>query len=52
MDKVLEANGAIFKYGERNKPYMEVDGRLVTGQNWKSSAMVTQKTIELLKLNE
>jgi putative intracellular protease/amidase len=46
---LIEKRGGIFKYSERNIPHVEVDGRLVTGQNYVSSEPVAKKIIELLK---
>lgn len=49
ITQTLEARGATFTHGDRNKPFVEADGRLVTGQNWLSSRPVALKIIELLK---
>jgi len=38
IEKEVENRGGHFKYGEKGKAYMEVDGRLITGQNYQSSA--------------
>ncbi|MEO1515514.1 MAG: nuclear transport factor 2 family protein [Bacteroidota bacterium] len=48
----VEENGGTFTYGEKAKPYHIVDGRLVTGQNFRSSKVVAQKSIELHKKME
>ncbi|MEL6820143.1 MAG: nuclear transport factor 2 family protein [Calditrichota bacterium] len=48
IETVLEERGGLFRYSEKaGTPHMEVDGRLVTGQNWQSSEMVTKKSIEI-----
>jgi len=48
IQKTIESRGGNFKYGPRNEPYIQVDGRLVTGQNYLSSALIAQKMIEML----
>ncbi|MEL6811148.1 MAG: nuclear transport factor 2 family protein [Bacteroidota bacterium] len=49
ITQTIEKHGGIFKHGPRNTAYVEVDGRLVTGQNWLSSVPVAEKIIELLQ---
>ena len=49
IEKVLKERGGNFKHSEIRTPHMEVDGRLVTGQNSLSSEMVTKKSIEVSK---
>ncbi len=48
IKKTIEERGGIFKFSKRNTPHVEVDGRLVTGQNYKSSKPVSEKIISLL----
>lgn len=45
----LIKRGANFKHSKILTPHMEVDGRLVTGQNSLSTKMVTEKAIEIHK---
>ena len=47
--KTIEAHGGTFKYSPRNTPHVEVQGNIVTGQNYLSSKPVAQKIIEMLK---
>jgi len=47
IEKEVQNKGGHFKYGKKGEAYMEVDGRLITGQNYQSSAIVTKKSIEL-----
>ncbi|WP_338759336.1 nuclear transport factor 2 family protein [Bernardetia sp. ABR2-2B] len=49
IEEEIEKNGGTFKYGERAKAYYVIDGRLVTGQNFQSSKVVAQKSIEVSK---
>ncbi len=49
ITQTVEKHGGIFKFSKRNTPHVEVDGRLVTGQNYLSSTPVAQKIIALLK---
>lgn len=49
IGKTIEQHGGTFVYGDRNKPYVLVDGRLVTGQNYLSSKPVSEKVIELIE---
>lgn len=44
---VLKHKGQ-FHFAKADEPYIEVDGRLVTGQNYKSSALVAQEIIRQL----
>jgi len=46
LEQVLKEHGADFKYGEKGSAHVEVDGRLVTGQNFQSSALATKKSVE------
>ncbi|MEL6696696.1 MAG: nuclear transport factor 2 family protein [Bacteroidota bacterium] len=47
MQEAIEQNGGNFEYGDRAQPYHVVDGRLVTGQNFQSTKIVAQKSIEV-----
>lgn len=49
IKQTIIARGGTFKQSPRNTPHLEIDGRLVTGQNHLSSALVAQKVIELLE---
>lgn len=49
IQKTIEAHGGKFKKGKRNTAHVEVDGRLVTGQNHLSSTPVALKMIELIE---
>ncbi|MEO0734180.1 MAG: type 1 glutamine amidotransferase domain-containing protein, partial [Bacteroidota bacterium] len=51
LETVLKERGAKFHHSAIRTPHMEVDGRLVTGQNSLSSAMVTAKSIEVSRGN-
>ncbi len=52
ITKTIEERGGIFKYSSRNTAHVEVDGNLVTGQNYLSSKPVALKIIEMLKEKE
>lgn len=41
--------GGKFLFSDRNTAHVEVDGRIVSGQNHLSSAAVAEKIIEILK---
>ncbi|MBY0572848.1 MAG: type 1 glutamine amidotransferase domain-containing protein, partial [Undibacterium sp.] len=45
---VTEHKGS-FHFGKPDDPYIEVDGRVVTGQNYQSSALVAQEIIKQLQ---
>jgi putative intracellular protease/amidase len=49
IQQTIEARGGQFFYSERNTPHIEVDGRIVTGQNYLSSAGVAKRMIELIE---
>ncbi len=51
ITQTIEKHGGQFNYNERGVEHVEVDGRLVTGQNYQSSALVAEKVIELLASN-
>jgi putative intracellular protease/amidase len=48
IQKTIEQRAGVFKYSGRNVAHVEVDGRVITGQNYLSSALVARKIIELL----
>ena len=48
IQQTIERHGGHFFYSERGTPHVEVDGRIVTGQNHLSSPMVARKMIEIL----
>ncbi|MGD1839360.1 MAG: nuclear transport factor 2 family protein [Thermonemataceae bacterium] len=55
IEKEIEKRGGMFEYGEKAKAYQVTDGRLVTGQNFQSTKVLAQKSIEIsrkLKNNE
>lgn len=47
IEEAVEQHGGTFQHGEKAKAYHVVDGRLVTGQNFQSSQIVAQKSIEV-----
>lgn len=49
ITKTIEEHGGIFKYSPRNSVHVEVDGNLITGQNYLSSKTVALKIIENLE---
>ena len=49
IQKTIEAHGGEFFHAPRGNAHMEVDGRIVTGQNHLSSPIVAQKMIEILQ---
>lgn len=49
ITKTIEARGGNFLYSPRGQEHVEVDGRVVTGQNYQSSAGVAKAMIALLK---
>jgi putative intracellular protease/amidase len=48
IQETIEARGGEFVHSLRNTPHLEVDGRIITGQNHLSSAIVAEKMIELM----
>jgi len=48
IQETIEQRAGEFKYSARNQAHVEVDGRVITGQNYLSSALVAEKIIELL----
>lgn len=49
MRQTIEAHGGLFKAPDPEKPYIEVDGRLVTGQNYPSAPLVASAVVQILK---
>jgi len=49
ITKTIEKHGGTFKYSARNEAHVEVDGRVITGQNYLSSALVAQEIIKLIE---
>jgi len=52
IQQTIEQRAGLFKYGVRNQAHVEVDGRVITGQNYLSSALVAEKIIELINAND
>ncbi|NVN03032.1 MULTISPECIES: type 1 glutamine amidotransferase domain-containing protein [Asaia] len=48
LESRLREEGAVFEKGADFKPYMVRDGRLITGQNPQSSALVAQEVLSVL----
>lgn len=48
IQKTIERHGGSFHFAKRNQPHVEVDGRIITGQNHLSSPLVAEKMVELL----
>ena len=49
ITKTIEEHGGNFKFSPRNSVHVEVDGNLITGQNYLSSKAVALKIIENLE---
>lgn len=49
ITKTIEERGGTFVYSPRNKVHVEVDGHIVTGQNYLSSKYVALKIIKMLE---
>ena len=49
ITQTIEKHGGDFNYSPRGKSHIEVDGLVITGQNYLSSALVANKIIEMLK---
>lgn len=47
--KTVEARGGLFHALDGDQAYIEVDGRLVTGQNYASAKQVAQAVVEILR---
>lgn len=52
IETMLKERGGQFRHAAVGTPHVEVDGRLVTGQNSLSSAQVTQKSVEISQKNK
>ncbi len=52
IKKTIVSRGGDFKFSSRNTVHVEVDGRLITGQNYLSSRLVAKKIIELLEVGK
>ncbi|ALZ74905.1 type 1 glutamine amidotransferase domain-containing protein [Rheinheimera sp. F8] len=48
MRQTIEAHGGLFKAPDPEKPYIEIDGRLVTGQNYPSAPLVASAVVQIL----
>ena len=49
ITETIEKHGGTFKYSARNKAHVEIDGRVITGQNYLSSALVAQEMIKMIE---
>lgn len=49
LQQSIEARGGLFRHGKAGQPHIEVDGRLITGQNFQSSAGVAKAIIAQLQ---
>jgi putative intracellular protease/amidase len=49
IQKTIEERGGTFKFSPRNSSHVEVNGNLITGQNYLSSKPVALKIIEVLE---
>lgn len=49
IQKTIEERGGTFNFSPRNSPHVEVNGNLITGQNYLSSRPVALKIIEILE---
>lgn len=52
--QTIEQHGGLFKAPDPEKPHVEIDGRLVTGQNYPSAPLVANAVVHMLqqKLNQ
>ena len=48
ITETIEKHGGTFKYSERDMAHVEIDGRVITGQNYLSSALVAQEIIKMI----
>lgn len=48
IKKTIEERGGTFKFSEKGTPHLEVDGRIVTGQNHLSAKLVAEQIVEML----
>jgi len=51
IQQTIESRGGLFRHGKAGQAYVEVDGRLITGQNFQSSAGVAKAIIAQLSNN-
>jgi len=51
IQETIEKRGGKFKFSPRNNAHVEVEGRLITGQNHLSSASVAAEIIKLIQKN-
>ncbi|KQC01353.1 nuclear transport factor 2 family protein [Pedobacter sp. Hv1] len=49
IQKTIEERGGTFKFSGRNVGHVEVDGRIITGQNFQSSSGVAKQIIQLIE---
>ena len=49
IDEKISSRGGVFTYSEPDVAHVEVDGRIVTGQNYQSSAPVAEQMVQMLK---
>ena len=49
IQATIENRGGTFKYSPPNQPHVQVDGRIITGQNYVSSKPVAEAIISALK---
>lgn len=47
--QTIEQHGGLFKAPDPEKPHVEIDGRLVTGQNYPSAPLVANAVVQLLQ---
>lgn len=52
IQKTIEDRGGVFKYSSRNSVHVEVEGNVITGQNYLSSKFVVLKIIENINRNQ
>jgi len=50
ITQTIEKHGGDFRYSARNTAHVEVDGRVITGQNYLSSALVAKEMIKMIEL--
>lgn len=49
MRQTIQAHGGLFRAPDPEKTYIEVDGRLVTGQNYPSAPLVATAVVQILQ---
>ncbi len=49
ITETIERHGGTLKYSPRNHKHVEIDGRVVTGQNYLSSASVAREMIRIIE---